>query len=304
MRYSQCQPDFLGIGAQKAGTSWLAGMLRRHPRIWVAPVKEVHYFDRSCEYPSPSHLAIARPLPRLLGRSPASQASRRVLLRRLLSMARRPGWQHLCWECRYLFGTYSDDWYMSLFGGNPGKVCGEMTPAYSILEPADVARVKELLPKVKIIYILRNPADRMWSHIRCNCADHKELNALSAERIRDLANSPAYALRSDYVRTLGIWRQYFPEEQFFVGFYDEIQDNTIAFLTRLLEFLGVEVPGDEWFRKAGKRVHVSPSRAMPPEIRQLLAERYAPEVEALAKMTGGHAVKWLAEMQSWQSTSL
>lgn len=32
-------PDFLGIGAQKAGTSWLWENLRRHPGIWMPPRK-------------------------------------------------------------------------------------------------------------------------------------------------------------------------------------------------------------------------------------------------------------------------
>lgn len=38
-------PDFLGIGAMRAGTSWLAENLRRHPRIWIGR-KEQHFFDR------------------------------------------------------------------------------------------------------------------------------------------------------------------------------------------------------------------------------------------------------------------
>ena len=40
-------PDFLGIGAQKSGTSWLAKNLRYHPQIFVSKEKELHYFDRN-----------------------------------------------------------------------------------------------------------------------------------------------------------------------------------------------------------------------------------------------------------------
>jgi len=39
-------PDFIGIGVQKAGTTWLCANLRRHPHIWMPAVKEIHYFDR------------------------------------------------------------------------------------------------------------------------------------------------------------------------------------------------------------------------------------------------------------------
>ena len=38
-------PDFLGIGAQKAGTSWLHKNLRCHPQIYMPKTKELHYFD-------------------------------------------------------------------------------------------------------------------------------------------------------------------------------------------------------------------------------------------------------------------
>ncbi|MDY7079448.1 MAG: sulfotransferase [Chloroflexota bacterium] len=40
-----CLPDFLGIGAQKAGTSWLYENLRHHPELYLPEPKELHYFD-------------------------------------------------------------------------------------------------------------------------------------------------------------------------------------------------------------------------------------------------------------------
>ncbi|MCS3937073.1 hypothetical protein GGP80_003081 [Salinibacter ruber] len=39
-------PDFLIIGAQKAGTSWLCAKLREHPDLYLPPSEEVHFFDR------------------------------------------------------------------------------------------------------------------------------------------------------------------------------------------------------------------------------------------------------------------
>jgi hypothetical protein len=38
-------PNFIGIGAQKSGTTWLSRNLGLHPEIWIPSVKEVHYFD-------------------------------------------------------------------------------------------------------------------------------------------------------------------------------------------------------------------------------------------------------------------
>ena len=37
--------DFIGLGAQKAGTSWVYACLYEHPEI-CAPIKEIHFFSR------------------------------------------------------------------------------------------------------------------------------------------------------------------------------------------------------------------------------------------------------------------
>ena len=41
----RCLPAFLGIGAQKSGTTWLHARLREHPSIFLPEEKELHYFD-------------------------------------------------------------------------------------------------------------------------------------------------------------------------------------------------------------------------------------------------------------------
>ncbi|HUG60462.1 MAG TPA: sulfotransferase, partial [Methylomirabilota bacterium] len=35
----------LGVGAQKAGTTWLHQYLDEHPEVFMSPIKELHYFD-------------------------------------------------------------------------------------------------------------------------------------------------------------------------------------------------------------------------------------------------------------------
>src|SRR5437764_6598924 len=39
-------PDFLCVGAHKAGTTWLYQQLDSHPDFWMPPVKELHYLDQ------------------------------------------------------------------------------------------------------------------------------------------------------------------------------------------------------------------------------------------------------------------
>jgi hypothetical protein len=42
-------PNFVGIGAQRAATTWLYSCLKEHPQIYLAPQKEVHFFDEKFE---------------------------------------------------------------------------------------------------------------------------------------------------------------------------------------------------------------------------------------------------------------
>lgn len=43
-------PNFLIIGAQKAGTTWLAEILNQHPDVFIPTQKEIHFFNKSYNY--------------------------------------------------------------------------------------------------------------------------------------------------------------------------------------------------------------------------------------------------------------
>lgn len=51
LRRPRTLPRFLGIGAQKSGTTWLHARLREHPDLYLPEDKEVHYFDWSFHQP-------------------------------------------------------------------------------------------------------------------------------------------------------------------------------------------------------------------------------------------------------------
>jgi hypothetical protein len=44
------RPTFLVLGAQKAGTTWIADMLRQHPEICMPEQKEIHFFNKKKNY--------------------------------------------------------------------------------------------------------------------------------------------------------------------------------------------------------------------------------------------------------------
>jgi len=289
--------DFLGIGAQKAATSWLYQNLRHHPDIWLPPRKELHYFDRSPIYPSPSYLASEHLIHRLFGTEDYNKGLLNQFIRGLLHGIREKDWNQTQWMLRYFLGTYNDDWYRSLFRAGEGKVKGEITPSYSILGLKDVQHIREMFPEVKVILILRNPIDRAWSHVRF---DWKRLGLNGPgelDKIKKFIDAPDQSLRSDYVRTLGTWTSCFPKEQLFIGFYDDVIQDPRGVMVRICEFLGVALLSNADAEILNRKVNVSRAWEIPKEIQCYLASKYYPELQKLSHLVGGHCTEWLEESE-------
>lgn len=292
------KPDFLGIGAQRAGTTWLWRNLKQHPGIWMPPRKELHYFDRSPTYSSPSHLASKYFIDRLLGRERFNVKFKKYFIRDLGVALLQINWKKIRWTLRYYTGTYHDDWYFSLFNDGEDRIKGEISPSYSILDLADVEYIGKILPDVKILFLLRNPIDRAWSHVRFNWMKGWVQDINNADEIKKFIDNPDQALRSDYMRTLNIWNACFSQEQFFIGFYDDILQNPEKLLSDIYAFFGVEALESGKTHCIRKKINLSTEQEIPHEIYDYLAEKYYPEIEGLSKRIGGYSTVWLQMLTS------
>lgn len=276
-------PGFLGIGAQKAATTWLDRCLRRHPSLWLPPIKELHYFDDP---------GARRPV---LGRGWAGRRLRRELPARLRADARFLDWGGLRWDARYFFGRRDDEWYLSLFPGDPASVAGEITPDYSVLDAAAVARVHRLLPEVKLIFLMRDPIDRSWSQIRMDVArDGRRVREVPPDELIGLARSDRIARRSDYVRTLRNWGSHYAQERFFIAFLEDIRARPEDVLADLFGFLGVDPAAEVGSAFVRRRVHARRGEdPVPPALELELARLHVDGLRALEARFGGHARGWL-----------
>ena len=295
----QILPNFLGIGAPRAGTSWLSVNLRKHPDIWMPHIKELHYFDRSLTYPTPTYLACKWPFKRFFGSEEHNVKFRRKFKKTITNDIKNRSWVHIAWDINYFFGVYNDKWYMSLFRQGNFKIKGEITPAYSILKTQDVVRLKRLMPQVKIIYLIRNPIDRTWSHIRrLEMRDNFIFTSLTFKEQKNFVNKPEIALPSDYIRTLSIWSDHFTEKQFFIGFYDEIEKTPIEFLKKIFDFLNIKNFRIYFNKSAFDRINASPMREAPMDLKLYLAEKYHSQVLELKNMLNGFTEKWIRDMET------
>jgi sulfotransferase family protein len=278
-------PDFIGIGAQKAGTTWLHRNLQAHPKIHM-PRKEVHYFDRKIN----DHSGI---LSRLIGRSRDAEQWRRQVRQIPKQLAKEPSFQELRWNFRYYMRPYDDRWYAQIFEPKKGKVSGEITPAYSVLKKDRIAHVHRLMPETKLIFFMRNPIERVWSHTVMSF-DKVEKGSATAvsdkELLRKIERDSSWKL-SNYMRTLESWGSFYPEERIFVGFLEDVHFFPEELLRRLFAFLEVEPHFDE--RLVGKKIHTRSDATMPTSVAVQLAKNFHAEISRLSERFGGYAAFWL-----------
>jgi hypothetical protein len=217
-------PNFICIGAQKAGTTWLHYQMSKHSQIWVPPIKELHVFDRT---------KIKRYIHYVLDRNPHGRLVRYLLLR--VFTFRNP-----LWFIKYVFSDQNaPSFYPSLFSPNSGQICGEYTPAYGRLSLESVKRIASQMPNCKIIYLIRSPVDRAWSQINMKkrelgspiIVSEKHLNPVKRDRM--IKNSSSHT-------TLKYWTTSFGSKQVFVGFFEQIKDNPEGLLSSIYSFLNID----------------------------------------------------------------
>ncbi|MCF7908407.1 MAG: sulfotransferase [Candidatus Omnitrophica bacterium] len=232
-------PDFLVIGAMKSGTSWLRRNLKQHPDIWMPPLKELHYFNRAEFYQPICRSVRGRFLARFIGTDRLSKALRKLLIQRIKGNIGWFSWESMLWDFRYFFGKYDDEWCASLFEFGKGKVTGEASPTYANLKPEEIKRISKIMPKVKIIYILRNPINRTWSNLKHLAREaRRRVNTYSQGELVGMIEKGSVKIVSEYLQVIDNWQANFSKEQIFIGFFDEIVRDPEGILLRLYKFFG------------------------------------------------------------------
>lgn len=277
-------PDFICIGAQKAGTTWLDRMLRQHPDVWLPPTKEVHYFNRAFEQRAETSSGDARKIDK------ARMSSILNSIRRTLNSQSDPIEQVETIGCLSLIGAAepSDETYGRIFQFAPANaVCGEITPNYARLPEEAIRHMLKLQPKVKILFILRDPIERDWSQLRMQ-DQRKELQHLDyAKRL----SRPALLGYSDYATTIERYRRHFSADNFLILYFDDMAGRPDAFLRTICDFLGLDAGRSE-FRGRDEAVHAGSSAPMPADLYQTLRQSLAPVYRRLLSMNSPIVQKW------------
>lgn len=279
-------PDFLGIGAQRSGSTWLYENLRSHPQIWMSPIKEIHFFDELGQ-------------PFLGNKKNYKQKLKRRLYKTLqrIQNLERSFVGSLLWDANYFLRRRTPSWYVSLFQPKSHQVAGEITPKYAVLDTEVIETIRQINPKMKMLFLMRDPIQRAWSQAIRVLAKTKQrpTESVSEKEFLDYIKKRSVRKPSAYLETLENWESVFPAEQIFTGFFEEITDQPKDFLRKIFRFLGVSDSESYLSLTIREKVNSSGKYNMPipSQVERSLAKQYLPQLQALSARFGSPATDWL-----------
>lgn len=277
-------PDFIGIGAQKAGTWWLRTQLARHPGVWMPPVAELHYFDRPLEgavFPP------ATAADRL-----ADSARLEEAVAAIAGLAKAGDFHGAAWRAAYEFLDQDDDWYRMLFApAAAASVVGEITPRYAICGDAEIAHMHAVAPAAKLVFLLRHPVHRFWAQCKMmHGFGTLQAGDAAAMRLFDSSNGRP---RGEYTRTIARYCRRYDPAQVLIAFQDGLARQPREALRAVFGFLGLaDVAVDDAAIHSRVNETADP-RPIPDSLRTRIEAAYRAEMEALAEVFGGYAAGWL-----------
>jgi len=148
------------------------------------------------------------------------------------------------------------------------------------------------MPDAKIIFMMRNPIERPWSAMDMRLRIRgQEVHEVKDRKFYRRFDNKGSRLRTDYLGTLERWGAFYPEEQIFVGFLEDVRFFPQELLRSLYSFLGVD-PSFE-HGHVTRKVHPGQQDTIPTRFAVHLALAYHEQIKALDERFGGYASFWL-----------
>jgi hypothetical protein len=264
------RPDFLCIGAQKGGTTWLYQQLDSHPDFWMPFIKELHYFNE---------------LGRVQRAFPPRCTDERDLcfLERIKKLSARP---------------YMDlENYGRLFERKGSLLSGDISPSYSMLSDEVIRRVIGYFPNLKVIFLARDPVERAWSHLsmEVRCRQIEPFDVTDIDEVNRNLLRRGMLSRSYPSAIVARWKRYVRPDLFRAYFFDDLQRNPTELRRAILDFLGADPNKPSGRLRADYNSWTGMEKLrFTDKVRSHLAQFFKKELKACAAELGGPAREWPA----------
>lgn len=286
------------VGATKAGTSWLYRVLHDHPECKLRDVKEAHYWDTMGPKMQANQTAA-------FDRRIAEFTMMQVRAEVNGNTARAENLALQIDELKRLrdviAASRSDDaayWDWLSRDADGAKLIADMTPSYALVNGDMLKRMLALRPVTKVVYLIRDPLARLWSHVRMTVTRSDEdsdasfderSNAVLASVIREGAQKHI-TKRGDYAAVIEKLRRIVPASDLMIEFAENLF--TAEGWARMCRFLGITDLGVDQTRKVheGNRARLHEDLAV--EAVKFLKDQY----EWVAKHVAPLPQEWQANL--------
>jgi len=172
--------------------------------------------------------------------------------------------------------TDSPQAYARHFSDAPEEATlGEITPAYAILNKEKIATARAWMPEIKLLFIMRDPVERAWSHARKDFPQfrNKPVEEAEIDELREFMASPQVARRGDYLACLQDWLTHFDASQLWCAFLEDAATDPVPMLRELFVFLGVDPEQGIDLHLASQPQNTRPQAPIPDPLRTYLSEQ-------------------------------
>lgn len=231
---------FLSAGAMKAGTTWVYDKLQHNPKIEFCHEKEIYYFSHIDGVASSldSHKRIRR----------ANQAIKKAG-RDIKSgdMTLKQYNELVNWYLNYAASEINDSWYLDLFSekvkNDKDAYCADFSNLTCFLSQEGWQHVRSLAKNIKVIYILRNPLERFWSHYKFHLQfiKHSEMSTPDENvKLFNRITSKKWFIRNSlYSENIKAMQEVLSPNEFKIYYLDDISAEPEKYLGDIERFLGV-----------------------------------------------------------------
>ena len=268
----------------KSGTTWLYRQLEQHPAINFSPEKEIHYLADAAGHSK--NLRFGYRLSRFVAaRTRAKKAGRAM------------SFSQLAWYFDYLFMPRTWRWYARRFGGvSPVGYCADFSNLTVLLGEKDWADLVNRVDDIRVLYVLRDPLDRIWSQLKSHYQASGELEkVMTLESYMEQADILEedllrHSLYAENMRPL--FANFNPEKIMLVS-YDQILQDPERLLRDVESFLDIS-PHQYLPAKLHRKINPSGSKARPGWIKDHFYPLIAQDLQALRAMDVDFADRWCA----------